>query len=299
MDILPGLRVDRFTRGARAYLLSHYHSDHMKGLSAGWRRGTIHATDVTCRLLEYDLGVSREFLRPVSVWEDFEAGGQLVTAMPANHCPGSAMFFARRKSEKGASASRPQSALYTGDFRLNDEIREGLAGIGPVGTLYVDSTYKEPHYAFPAQGEAIKRAVEIAREAPRDAEIMLGVYTIGKNRVVEAVSRALGEPVYVTDRVRRVYGILGLGEFVTGNRHATRLRAYARGYFDDYFFFLPRARREKAVVIIPTGWALDEPAGPLRRGGAEFHHVPYSEHCDCAERAETIRLVGAEKVVEI
>lgn len=300
MDIFPGLRVDKFTKGAAVYLLSHYHADHMQGLRAGWKRAAIHATELTCLLLEHVRGIEREYLRPVAVWQTFEAGGFTVTVLPANHCPGAVMFHVVGKKGKGGAGRR--SALYTGDFRLNDEIRESLADTDPVDTLYVDSTYADPRYRFPPQEEALQRVVDIALGAAPDMEIMLGVYTVGKNRVVEAVSRALGEPFYMTERVRRVHEILGLGDCVTDDRNATRLRGYARGYFEEYFFRLPRARREKTVVIIPTGWAVDllngEPEGPVLRGGAEFHYVPYSEHCDSAEREEAIRLVGAKRVVE-
>ncbi len=118
-------------------------------------------------------------------------------------------------------------------------------------------------------------------------------------RVVEAVARATGRPVYLSERARRVYELLGMGEFVTGDKDATNLRAYARGFFDNYFFMLPRKRREGAVVVIPTGWAEDEPPGATERGGATFHYVPYSEHCDCAEHAEALALVRAGRVVAI
>ncbi|GAF95705.1 unnamed protein product, partial [marine sediment metagenome] len=89
------------------------------------------------------------------------------------------------------------------------------------------------------------------------------------------------------------------GAFVTGKRDETHLRGYSRGYFDEHFFMLPRERRRKAVVVIPTGWANDEPAGAHTRGGATFHYVPYSEHCDYEELQEALRIVSARRVVEI
>lgn len=293
MDILPGVRADDFAPGAGVYLLSHFHQDHLRGLEKGWSAGPLLASDLTCLLLKELTGVSESVLRPVRAGERVEQGGFAITALPANHCPGSVMFHVRR------GGKREGSVLYTGDFRLDDEVRSGLDGLGPVGTVYLDSTYAEPRYSFPSKEEATDEVVRIVRAAPAGSEVMLAVYTIGKNEVVEAVSRATGKPVYMTARTRRVYELLGMGEFVTGERDATHLRGYSRAYFDEHFFMLPRERRRKALVVIPTGWATDAPVGAHKRGGATFHYVPYSEHCDYEELQEALRIIGAKRVVEI
>jgi hypothetical protein len=290
LDVFPHVRADSFEEGAGVYVLSHYHQDHLHGLGKGWSAGPLYASELTCMLLRELSGVSEALLRPVPVGETVEEGDMAITALPANHCPGSVMFHFRKGGE---------SVLYTGDFRLDDEVRAALEGLGPVDTLYLDSTYADPRYSFPSKEEATKEVVRIVREAPAGGEVMLAVYTIGKNGIVEAVARATGKPVYLTSRVRRVYELLGLGDSVTGSRDATHLRGYSRGYFDDHFFMLPRERRRKAVVVIPTGWANDEPAGAHRRGGATFYYVPYSEHCDYEELQEALRIVGARRVVEI
>jgi hypothetical protein len=128
---------------------------------------------------------------------------------------------------------------------------------------------------------------------------MLAVYMLGKNRVVEAVSRAMGERIYMPDRFRRIYELLGMGDVVTGDRSSTRLAAFARAYFDEHFFRSPLHARKDVLVIIPTGWAEDEPARSTWRGGAEFRYVPYSEHCDSAECREALSLIGAREVVMI
>jgi DNA ligase-1 len=260
---------------------------------------------VTCRLLAELEGVPEETLCPIEIGETKIIGrGKAeteLTALPANHCPGALMFLARNR----ASGTR---VLYTGDFRLDTDVREALRSVGEVDALFIDSTYAEPRYSFPPKEEAVAEVVRIVRETERlnaggdgtpEGELMLGVYTIGKNCVVQAVAREAGVPVYMTAKARKVYKLLGMGDVVTGDRKRTHIRAYARGYFDDYFFMLPRKRRERAVVVIPTGWATDEHPGPSTRGGAVFHYVAYSEHCDWAEREEALSLVKAARVVEI
>lgn len=294
MDIYPGVRVDSFEGGASVYLLSHFHEDHMRGLGRGWSCGPLYASETTCRLLSRLRRVPEPLLRPVPPGESVELEGLKITALPANHCPGSVMFHLERPSSAGA-----ESVLYTGDFRLNDSVRRALGSLPPVEALYIDSTYADPRYSFPTQEEAVGRVVEIVCAARERREVMLAVYTIGKNRVVEAVARATGRPVYLPADKLRVYKIIGMGEFVTGDRAATNLRGYARGFFENYFFMLPERRRKGAVVVIPTGWAEDEPRGARSRAGAEFNYVPYSEHCDWREREETLSLLKARKVVDI
>jgi hypothetical protein len=294
VDLFPGVRVDSFEPGAGVYLLSHFHEDHMRGLGPGWREGPLYASEVTCRLLEKLRRVPRSLLKPVRPGETVEEGALRLAALPANHCPGAVMFHATLRSPSGG-----RTALYTGDFRLDDRVRAALGGLGPVDTLYIDSTYADERYSFPSQEEAVGRVVDIVLDATRADEVMLAVYTIGKNRVVEAVARATGLPVYLPAEKLRVYKLIGMGEFVTADRSSTKLRGYARGFFEEYFFTIPRARREGAVVVIPTGWAEDFPPGPVPRGGAVFHYVPYSEHCDWREREETLSLLEAREVVDI
>jgi hypothetical protein len=264
----------------------------MPGLGDGWTGGTIHASALTCRLVEKLKGVPASGLRAVEPGDSFELDGATVTVLPANHCPGSVMFHLRERR-------RGRTVLYTGDFRLDDEVRAALRGVSPVDAVYFDGTYADGGYSFPSQEEAVAEVVRIVSSARPGRRVMLAVYTLGKNRVVEAVARATGERVYMPDRFRRVYELLGMGDLVTGDRASTRLSGYARAYFDEYFFRSPLKARKDVLVVIPTGWAEDEPARPSWRGGAEFRYVPYSEHCDSAECREALSIIGARDVAMI
>lgn len=55
-----------------------------------------------------------------------------------------------------------------------------------INTLYLDTTYCDPQYDFPPQGEVISLAVDLARKAvARNPHILIacGSYTIGKERI--------------------------------------------------------------------------------------------------------------------
>jgi len=279
-----GLQADSF-RGKGPVLLSHYHRDHMDGLAAVKPGRAIYCSPVTARLLHHLDGVPAEQIQVVTPGKPFQpAPGVTVSALDSNHCPGALMFHIRAAGRR---------ILYTGDFRLNDALRERCAPLAPVDVLYLDTTYDAPHYRFPPQREAIEEVLALIRASEAET-VYLAVYTVGKDRLLEAVHRAFGEPVLVSRAKHAACTLMGLGHMVTRDRHATRYRAYARGYFERYFKMHRAYRRGEALVIIPTGWAVDTAS----RDPA-YRYVAYSEHCDYAELCEFRRLVRPARIVPL
>jgi hypothetical protein len=127
-----------------------------------------------------------------------------------------------------------------------------------------------------------------------DKEVFLAVYSIGKTKLLAEVVRKFGMPVYVTDKVMRLYRAMGLADLVTRDAGVTNLRAYSRGYYDRYFPWKHRRFRSTHAVIIPTGWAVD-----VRHCPNGYFYVPYSEHCDYRELCEFRELLRAKKTVPI
>lgn len=275
-----GVRIDDFEGEASLFLLSHCHSDHTRGLGRRDPGGPVIVSPETAllltklhrvpdaRFLIIRPGESRELRAPVPL---------RITALNANHCPGALMFLV--DSEWGR-------LLYTGDFRLNAPMRAALGALPQIDLLVADNTYDHPRYRFPPQEAAIEEVVTIAARHLPEREVAIAVYTIGKTRILEALYDRLRLPTYVGARTARAYRILGLGHLVTRDRDATRLRGYARGYFERYFKMRREYREGRTVAIIPTGWAVD-----VRRPEWNFHYVPYSEHCDFHEREEFVSSV--------
>jgi len=281
--------VDEFSSNAEIYFLTHFHEDHMPGLERGWDKGEICCSSITARLLEGIKKVDSSRLITLDPGEQitFEtpAGTVAVKAFEANHCPGAVMFLFETNGRR---------YLYTGDFRLDDGIRNCCREFAGVDCLFVDTTYAGDGYSFPPQHESIRSVVEIVRRN-RDRNIFIAVYTIGKNRIVEEVFRATGQPVYLPPDKFRIYRLLGLEEAVTRDKDATNIRGYSRSYFDSYFKWTRHYRDRNAVVIIPTGWAVDDGEEKDPR----YIYVPYSEHCDSRELSEFIRLIQPRRVVPI
>jgi len=284
------IKIDDFTPGAGVYFLTHFHGDHIRGLKTYWRgdlcgRGLIYTSAITARLLSHLVGRRQEFIKPVEPGQTLaiESGGKKirVKAFDANHCPGALMLLFEVEGKK---------IFYTGDFRLSDEMCQNLVQYAPLNLLYIDSTYTHPRYKFPPQEEALAQILQKV-EQNLDREIFFGIYTIGKNKVIEAVYRKFGKPIYMPADKRRIYEAIGASHMITSEKAATNFRAYSLGYFNRYF---PRLRQGRFLVIIPTGWAVE-----YKNKKEGFFYVPYSEHSDYWERKEFIELLQPQKIIEI
>ncbi|MFC1724391.1 hypothetical protein ACFL4T_02100 [candidate division KSB1 bacterium] len=276
------IAVDEFNVESDYYFLTHCHYDHMKGFPKNWDRNK----PLILSNISRDVLVSRgynlnEFNVAVDAGEslDFTEHDFSVQFIDANHCIGSLIyvFFNNRKK-----------IIHTGDFRFNDTIKNDIKSYRNPDKLYLDTTYNHPNYVFPSQEETISEVIKILRNSD-NKEIFLGVYEIGKDKLLMSVYEIFGEPFYVSAPKFKIYKNIGLEKLVTKDKESTRFRAYSRQYMEGKYFRKP----EDSVVIIPTGWAIDK----MKNG--KFHYVPYSEHCDFIELNNFIEFVKPEKIVSI
>lgn len=95
---IPGtpFRVDGFshlTSECHHWFLTHFHTDHYKGLTKGFRQGLIYCSEVTARLAKLKIGLGDDILRVLAVNDRVEIEGVGVTFLDANHCPGAVMIL--------------------------------------------------------------------------------------------------------------------------------------------------------------------------------------------------------------
>lgn len=160
--------MDAFSYGkipdCEGYFLTHFHSDHYGGLTKAWSFGPIFCSQITANLVKHKLGVDEGYLTVLPMNEPTLVLPTIkVTLIDANHCPGSVLFvFDIQQSD--ATWTRH---LHTGDFRANPEMCLHPLLRQPdnptIDTLYLDTTYLNAKYGFPAQEECIQaacRAVE-------------------------------------------------------------------------------------------------------------------------------------------
>ena len=229
----PGFVVDGFNYQSPdvvAYFLTHFHADHTCGLHAGFKGpAPIYCTAVTAALLTNVMGVKPSLVCAVALNDTVQVqtadgANAFVTFLDANHCPGSATIHFRRRrgaddedartnteKRKGVETREEHEendvvALHTGDFRAARCVREDpklhalIRDHGPIGELYLDTTYCDPRWRFPDRKRACAAMAEIARaELRREPRtlFLVGSYSIGKERAVKAVANAVRSRVGV------------------------------------------------------------------------------------------------------
>lgn len=217
------LAVDAFSYGAIAnvssYFLTHFHSDHYGGLRKSWSAGLIYCSEVTARLCQLRLGLDAEWLRPLPTGKFVQVEGVDVLLLDANHCPGSSIMLFRYKGH---------SILHTGDFRACQKQIHDLAAIHPgyLDIIYLDTTYLNPKYCFPAQDDVIEACGDYCvslqahggdppstgltldgffefmgvpfRTSKKKANpvVFVGSYVIGKERLAIGIAKKLGSKIF-------------------------------------------------------------------------------------------------------
>lgn len=171
------------------YFLSHFHSDHYGGISKKWcyerlfeaeddledeskMQKLILCTPITARLLNLRFLIDFRFMNILEydhrylvkdyasnenvcvLQPDRNIPGLYVTAIAANHCPGSAIFL----FESSSLDEEYEYVLHCGDFRVSKDMftHPSLSKfLSPGGStldkVYLDTTYFTPSYNFPKQ----------------------------------------------------------------------------------------------------------------------------------------------------
>jgi DNA cross-link repair 1B protein len=190
----PGRAVE-----PRATFLTHAHADHLAGLSTA-ASPPIYCTAATAALAALRTGAPGARFRhlalrtPTPVRADRAPHETVatVTALPANHCLGAAMFVFDGPFGR---------VLHTGDFRYGGSVpRDVLPYVGTVDLLLLDCTYGHPTFDFMAQPAAIDLAVRTVQQAWRHGDgddVFIGGDALGKEELYAAVADACRSRVLV------------------------------------------------------------------------------------------------------
>ncbi|KAK0446859.1 DNA cross-link repair protein pso2/snm1 [Armillaria borealis] len=284
-------------------------------------------------------------------------GGVQVTLIEANHCPGSSLFFFEGKQTVNAGDSTFKSAfvgssrvfryLHCGDFRASPRhvLHPAVKG-KRIDHVYLDTTYLDPKYTFPPQPLVISACAELAKRIAggsvvkdKDARMdvwlnaappktkgkqksdrilmVVGTYSIGKERIVKAMAQALRTKVYCDARktaILRCQCDPELHSLLTSNPldalvHLVPLGVITSDRLKEYVERF-KGHFSRAVGFRPTGWTYTPPAGidlmpsvstiiarsqkntfthadlaPARNSTSalQLYMVPYSEHSSFSE----------------
>ncbi len=140
------ISVDDFGtfEGVSTYFLSHFHTDHLRGLTPSWSSGIIYTSAITRALLMTHFGQEigrRTVAVPLNVFvqvplPERRIGGDLeLCLLDSNHIPGSVMFYLR---------TCLGSLLFTGDFKFDETMELAVAPFfaqNRVDHLWLDDTW--------------------------------------------------------------------------------------------------------------------------------------------------------------
>ena len=319
--------------GVDAYFLSHFHSDHYGGLTSTWSHGLIWCTKVTANLVRQKLGVDRRWVREVE-WgvatcvggsSGSGGGGETlwVYVIPANHCPGSAIFLFERRRGSTAEGEILERVLHTGDFRAAPwmlrhpllspyiDITDPKTGDKKkrqqwIDTVYLDTTYLNPRYTFPRQSAVINLCAEMCvgidtggetwcmrgrknalstqlvkpaaktpscPHPPGTLLVVIGTYSIGKERICIAIALALHSKIYApknkldllaTCLESRFLASLLTHDPLDAQVHMVPLMDIRPEVLAEYLQPLSVSGRFTRVLgFRPTGWTYKPPKGAV------------------------------------
>ncbi|KAK9466915.1 beta-lactamase-like protein [Lipomyces arxii] len=318
------------------YFLSHFHSDHYAGLSRSWTHGKIYCSAATGRLVIGMLNVSPEYVVLLDMDTRIELDGFTATLIDANHCPGSSIFV--------FETSRLR-ILHTGDFRATPgQLNHVSLKRKHVDTLYLDTTYLDPKYTFPSQLNVVTACAEAAFDIihsksffasaeERKWLVVVGTYSIGKERVAAAIARKLGAKIYISSRKQKLYANLQdreLDKYLTtdptqGIVHLVSLQEIRPATLRAYLKEFPQYTN--VLGFRPTGWSYSPPGDrksaspattstdtiltdwrqpytksslrPARGSGGDvtYFDVPYSEHSSFRELAAFVTAIDVGRVI--
>eukprot|EP00026_Physarum_polycephalum_P000780 Phypoly_transcript_00781.p1 GENE.Phypoly_transcript_00781~~Phypoly_transcript_00781.p1 ORF type:complete len:951 (+),score=205.22 Phypoly_transcript_00781:154-3006(+) len=210
------------------YFLSHFHADHYQGLSSHWRGGTIYCTDITRSLLLHKFKllptsvVAIEVMTPLCLRL---SGSETMnaTAFPANHCPGSVMFFFEGSFGK---------YLYTGDFRYTPLMNALPLPRGEIDRLFLDTTFCVPYWIFPTKEDSIQQIVKLINSHSATCKVFLECTMLGAEVVLASVAQEFGTSIFVEKgKFEELSLIPELAQCLTSDPTATRFHACAHMTF--------------------------------------------------------------------
>ncbi|KAJ3503570.1 hypothetical protein NLJ89_g8372 [Agrocybe chaxingu] len=252
--------------------------------------------------------------------------GVTVTLIEANHCPGSCLFFFEGPQTVNAGDSAFKSSfvgssktfryLHCGDFRASPRhIMHPAVRGKTIDLVYLDTTYLDPKYTFPPQPLVISACAELVKkitsgQASDKASSMLswvtsskgkgkqketpkllvvvGTYSIGKERIVKAIAHALNSKVYCDTKktaILRCQADPELDALLTANPLQATVHlvigfrptgwTYTSATGSDHFPSIPAIISKSSQQKF--SWA-DLKLSAKSTASLQLYPVPYSEH---------------------
>jgi putative mRNA 3-end processing factor len=163
-------------------LLSHSHSDHIRGLK---QASHIIATKATFDTWYARSSETASNTSIVNIGDMFGQIGVNITLLNAGHVLGSTMFYL--EFDDGLTV------LYTGDFNNVDSLVHKAAVPIEVDVLITEATYGTPSWIFPDRKEVYNRILNAAERAIEEGHTpVFNAYSLGKSQEAIALLQSGG-----------------------------------------------------------------------------------------------------------
>ena len=321
------------------YSLTHASFDHTTGCGS-FDLGTIYCSGITARVLRAQLGVKQKLLHTLEPGEKVEINGVVVTALGrAIARLGHVLIRAHGERPPRAAYGRlPReppiiSSAVSATTCLPCRGAPGAAGPsssneqqaprnGLLDTIYLDTTYAQPRWAFPPQPDSLRmlsNIVAMEREREPATLFIVGSYQVGKEKAIAAVAKAAGgralvpanralslrlchewddalhtESADASDVCVHVSPLGGMGQEAHETMKETLQRS--NGRYKAVVMFRPtgwtftRALADGGVNALPRVWAEND-------GCTRMYGVPYSEHSSHTELHNLVSALKPNRIV--
>nr|KAI8747426.1 5' exonuclease Apollo-like [Biomphalaria glabrata] len=278
------------------HFLIHIHDDHTDGLTSTWQK-PVYCSEISAQLLVERFEVKKELINilplnqstivPISL-SRIQNSTFTVTAFNANHCPGSIILYF-----EGSFGN----VLYTGDFKLSDDIIEQAKKLsGQVDLLYLDNTFCSPQCVFPSQDDCFNQILDIIQKHPSH-NVAIGLDKTGKETLLVRLGVHLNETITVScERYKLCNLLFKTNVFTTSMGEKTsRLTVVSKRKL--YQTLRDLNNHSPTIGIIPTAIFAGCSGNTMKN--PNLYIVPYSDHCSYTELVQFVSALRPSKVVPI
>lgn len=255
---------------------------------------------------------------PLPLSESVLVDGCEISLVDANHCPGAVQFLFKIPTEDGSC----ERYVHTGDFRYCSSMTSETALKEFIGAdaIFLDTTYCNPKYVFPSQGESIDYVVSMIDKYRAENEgglksvlFLVATYVIGKEKILLEISRRCNRKIHVDDRKLGILHTLGFGEDAVFTNKECETDVHVIGWNvlgETWPYFRPNFAKmqdikdargySKVVGFVPTGWTYEVKRNKFAvrtKDSFEIHLVPYSEHSNYQELREYVKFLRPKRVI--
>lgn len=268
------------TKRSELAVISHAHSDHLRA------HKKLMATGPTIDLAR--LNYKRFESTEVKYNEKFSIGPADIELTPAGHMLGSAQVIIDWRGER---------IVYTGDFKLEENLTCAKAEIHSCDTLLIDTTYGLPHYKFPPVLECREMLVEFVK-INLSAEITPVVLAYSFGKAQEAMTIISKEGIEI-DAYKKAF-------------EAARIYEKHGVDFPGLYLLNEKPKPGRAVILPPgafrhvdprgwgrfktcflSGWTLDHSRRYIRGNG---YGIPFSDHASFEDIIHYVETAKPKKV---